>query len=68
MTLDEPKRSDMVFTEQSLIFAIDQDLLEKVKPMRIDFVEAGGQSGFLLTPRDEFPSLSVLRDFNGSPK
>jgi Fe-S cluster assembly iron-binding protein IscA len=68
MTLDEPKRSDMVFTEQNIIFAIDKDLLEEVKPMRIDFVEAGGQSGFLLTPRDEYPSLSALRDLNGSPK
>jgi Fe-S cluster assembly iron-binding protein IscA len=64
MSLDEPKRFDAVLTEQSIMFAIDKDLLEEVKPVRIDFIEAGGQSGFLLTPRDELPSMSALQEFN----
>jgi hypothetical protein len=46
------------------MFAIDNDLLEEVKPLRIDFIEAGGQSGFLLTPRDELPSISPLQEFD----
>jgi len=29
--------------------AIDKDLLEKVQPILLDYVEAGGLSGFLLT-------------------
>ena len=64
MSLDEPKRFDTVLTEQDIMFAIDKDLLEQVKPIRIDFIDAGGQSGFLLTPRDELPSISTLQEFN----
>ncbi|OPY02650.1 MAG: hypothetical protein A4E66_02708 [Syntrophus sp. PtaB.Bin001] len=64
MSLDEPKRFDAVLTEQNVMFAIDNDLLEEVKPLRIDFIEAGGQSGFLLTPRDELPSISPLQEFD----
>jgi iron-sulfur cluster assembly protein len=49
MALDEPKENDTIFMEQDINFAIDKDLLEKAKPIRLDFVEAGGQSGFKLT-------------------
>ncbi|ABC78819.1 hypothetical cytosolic protein [Syntrophus aciditrophicus SB] len=49
MALDEPKENDTVFTEKDINFAIDRDLLEKAKPIRLDFVEACGQSGFQLT-------------------
>jgi Fe-S cluster assembly iron-binding protein IscA len=49
MALDEPKENDTVFTEKDITFAIDSDLLEKAKPIRLDFVEACGQSGFQLT-------------------
>jgi len=49
MALDEPKENDTIFTEQDITFAIDKDLLEKAKPIRLDFVEASGKSGFQLT-------------------
>jgi iron-sulfur cluster assembly protein len=49
MALDEPKENDTIFTEQDITFAIDKDLLEKAKPIRLDFVESGGQTGFQLT-------------------
>lgn len=49
MALDEPKENDTVFTEKEITFAIDRDLLEKAKPIRLDFIESGGQSGFQLT-------------------
>lgn len=51
MALDEPKENDLVITEQDITFAIDKDLLEKAKPIQVDFVEAGGKSGFQLTSR-----------------
>ncbi|ABC78817.1 hypothetical cytosolic protein [Syntrophus aciditrophicus SB] len=63
MALDEPKENDTVFTERGITFAIDKDLLEAIKPVWIDFVDLGGQSGFLLTPKDELPSLTGLQDF-----
>jgi iron-sulfur cluster assembly protein len=49
MALDELKENDTIFTEQGINLAIDKDLLEKVKPVLLDYVEAGGLSGFLLT-------------------
>lgn len=49
MALDEPKENDMIFTEQDVTLVIDKDLLEKVNPVLLDYVEAGGLSGFLLT-------------------
>ncbi len=49
MALDELKENDMIFTEQGVSLAIDKDLLEKVKPVLLDYIEAGGLSGFLLT-------------------
>jgi iron-sulfur cluster assembly protein len=51
MALDEPKENDSTFTEQDISFAIDRDLLEKAKPIRLDFVESGGQTGFQITSR-----------------
>jgi Fe-S cluster assembly iron-binding protein IscA len=49
MALDEPKENDSTFIEQDITFAIDKDLLEKAKPIRLDFVESGGQTGFQIT-------------------
>jgi hypothetical protein len=64
MALDEPKNNDAIFMQQGITFAIDRDLLEEVKPVRIEFVDLGGQSGFLLTPEDELPSLTGIQDLN----
>jgi iron-sulfur cluster assembly protein len=50
MALDEPqKEKDLTFTEQGVSFAIDKDLMEKVKPIMIDFVESPDGSGFKIT-------------------
>ncbi len=51
LALDGPGENDAVITEQNISLLIDRDLLEKAKPIRIDFVEYGGQSGFQLTSR-----------------
>jgi len=64
VALDEPKENEMIFARQDITFAIDRDLLRKFKPIRLDFLEAGGQSGFLLTANDGLPFLTVLRDLN----
>jgi len=49
MALDEPTENDTIIKEHDITFAIDKDLLEKAKPIRLDYVEAGGQTGFQLT-------------------
>ncbi len=64
MALDEPKENDRIFSEQGITLAIDKDLLEKFQPIGIDFLEAGGQSGFILTPNDQLPFLTALQDLN----
>jgi iron-sulfur cluster assembly protein len=49
MALDELKGKDQTFTDKGITFLIDKDLLEKAKPIGIDFVESVGRSGFKIT-------------------
>ena len=49
MALDEPQENDLTFADQDITFAVDKDLFEKAKPIRVDFVEAVGGSGFQLS-------------------
>ena len=48
MALDEPQETDVTYTEHGVTFAIEKDLFEKVKPIRVDFVESAQGSGFQL--------------------
>jgi Fe-S cluster assembly iron-binding protein IscA len=49
MALDEPQNSDLTFTEQGITFAIEKELFEDAKPIRIDFVDSPTGAGFQLT-------------------
>jgi iron-sulfur cluster assembly protein len=49
MALDEPQEADVTYTEDDVTFAIDKDLFERVKPIRVDFVESPEGSGFHLS-------------------
>jgi len=49
MALDEPQESDATYSEHGVTFAIERDLLEQIKPVRVDFVESAEGSGFRLT-------------------
>ena len=48
MVLDEPGNDDHVFTEQGITFMVDNSLLERVKPIKIDFVDSPMGSGFMI--------------------
>ncbi|HPL64249.1 MAG: hypothetical protein PHG91_08330 [Syntrophales bacterium] len=48
MALDESQEDDQIFTDQGITFAVEKELLERTKPIRIDFVEAEGRSGFTI--------------------
>jgi Fe-S cluster assembly iron-binding protein IscA len=49
MALDEPKENDEVIKDNGVTYLIEKDLYEKVKPISIDFVESGMDSGFSIT-------------------
>ncbi|HPC03543.1 MAG TPA: hypothetical protein PKY58_05860 [Syntrophales bacterium] len=36
----------MVFEERGFTFLVDPKLLDEIKPVKIDFIEMGGRSGF----------------------
>ena len=49
MALDEPKGSDVTFTDRGVRYLIDKNLLEEVKPLKVDFTKSFRGSGFQLT-------------------
>jgi iron-sulfur cluster assembly protein len=48
MALDEPQEDDVTYTDHGVTLTIEKDLLEQVKPIRVDFLESAGGSGFHL--------------------
>jgi Fe-S cluster assembly iron-binding protein IscA len=46
MALDEPRDNDEVFDDKGLKYVIEKELLEKVQPIRVDFVNSPMGSGF----------------------
>jgi Fe-S cluster assembly iron-binding protein IscA len=49
MALDEPKDDDQVFNDNGITYLVNKDLLEAIKPIHVDFVDAGFGSGFSIT-------------------
>jgi len=49
MALDEPKESDVTFTDRGIQYLIDKDLFNEVKPVTVDFKKSFLGSGFRLT-------------------
>ncbi len=49
MALDESQENDSVFTDRGVTYVIEKDLLEKVKPIRIDFIDSDTGAGFTLS-------------------
>ena len=50
LALDELKDTDKTFKQDGITFMIDEDLLERVGNIHVDFIDAGMRSGFSLTP------------------
>jgi len=48
MALDEPQENDVTHIDHGVTFAIEKDLFEQIKPIRVDFVESAEGSGFQL--------------------
>jgi Fe-S cluster assembly iron-binding protein IscA len=48
MALDEPRESDLTYVDRDVTIAIEKELLEQIKPVRVDFVQSAEGSGFQL--------------------
>ncbi len=46
LATDERKEADQVFTEKGITFVIDKELLDRSKPISIDYVESTLGSGY----------------------
>ena len=46
MALDEPRDNDEMFGDKDLNYVIDRDLLEQIKPVKVDYVNTPMGSGF----------------------
>ena len=51
MALDEPKDDDEIIKNKKISYLINKELLEKAKPINVDFVESAMGSGFSLSSR-----------------
>ena len=45
---DEPSEDDKVFDQEGITYVVNKDLLEKVKPIKVDFIETPRGSGFFI--------------------
>ena len=48
LVLDEPSEDDQVFTQEGITYVIGKDLLEQVKPIKVDYVNAPNGNGFYI--------------------
>ena len=49
MALDEPKDDDEKIEDNGVTYLVEKDLLEKAKPINVDFVDSAMGSGFQIT-------------------
>jgi len=49
MALDEPRDDDEIIKENKISYLINKELLEKAKPISVDFIESVMGSGFSLS-------------------
>ena len=49
MALDEPKDDDEIIKDNKISYLINKELLEKAKPISVDFVKSAMGSGFSLS-------------------
>jgi Fe-S cluster assembly iron-binding protein IscA len=49
LVLDEPGEDDTIFTEQGVTYIINKALLERAKPLKVDFVNSPIGSGFYIS-------------------
>jgi len=49
LVLDEPSENDQVFTQEGITYIIGKDLFERVKPVKVDYVDTLNGKGFFIS-------------------
>ena len=49
MVPDEPHDDDMTFNDKGLTFLVRKELFERLKPIRVDYVDSPMGSGFRIS-------------------
>lgn len=49
MALDEPEENDEKIEKDGLSYVINRQLLEEIKPVKVDFLETDNGSGFYIS-------------------
>ena len=49
MALDEPQDNDEIIKDNEITYLIDKDLLNRAKPINIDFIDSAMGSGFTIS-------------------
>jgi len=49
LVLDEPNENDQVFAQEGITYIIGKDLLERVKPVKVDYVDTPSGKGFFIS-------------------
>jgi iron-sulfur cluster assembly protein len=58
LALDESKEGDEVFNDNGLTFVIESEFFEKIKPVKVDFIESVMGAGFNISSSMEKPASS----------
>jgi Fe-S cluster assembly iron-binding protein IscA len=51
MALDELREGDEVFNERGFTYIIEQELFERIKPVKVDYVSSPMGSGFTISSK-----------------
>jgi len=46
---DEPSEDDEVFTQEGITYVVNKDLLEQVRPIKLDFIDTPRGRGFFIS-------------------
>jgi len=58
LALDESRDGDETFNDRDLTFVVEKDFYEKIKPIKVDYVESPMGAGFNITSNMPKPEVS----------
>ena len=58
MALDESREGDEVFDDRDLTFVVEKEFFEKIKPIKVDYVESPMGAGFSISSSMPKPQMS----------
>lgn len=58
LALDELKEGDELFTDRGLTFVVEKEFYEKIKPVKVDYVETPMGAGFNISSNMPKPESS----------